>query len=199
MGAPNAVDLVRLTGRQLLAWVEAPDAAQQSLTAKYLVDSGDAAAEGVRHVKDGAVRIGERRRLAQPPGADGIFLPGRLRTIEQLNGAARPHRELAQQAAIDPAHGSLTPTDDRKGCQEVHHDAVVVPGVEGDVVAASLRDRAHDVERLIPTERSDLDRPDVGNLRELAPEGKAQNSSADRRLQVKAEERDHLGHLAAVQ
>ena len=59
-------------------------------------------------------------------------------------------------------------------------------------------DGADDVERLVAVERRDLDRDDVGDLREAPPERVRQPPPADRRLQVEADERDHAPRRAAM-
>ena len=117
--------------------------------------------------------------------------------VEQLDGAARPHRPLAEQPAHD-ARRALAVAERREGREQVEHDLVVVAGVERDVRAARIRDGAQHVERLIAIERRDLDRDHLRNLGEAAPELVAEHAPADRRLQVESEQRKHLADGAAV-
>src|SRR5690606_10344881 len=78
-------------------------------------------------------------------------------------------------------------------------DMVVVAGVEGDLVRAARRgQRSHDVERLIPIERGDLDRYDRFQLEEAAPKGVIEPPTAHRRLQVKPDDRDLFRDQAAM-
>ena len=77
--AADAVDLLALPRAQPLVRIEAPDAFEQALAAQHLVAAGDAAAEVVGDVEEGAVAVGdaavEREQLAStaPPrlGAGG--------------------------------------------------------------------------------------------------------------------------------
>lgn len=55
VGRKDAVDLLALVGLEALARVEAPRAGQEALPPEDLVDSGDAAGEGVGRVEDGGV------------------------------------------------------------------------------------------------------------------------------------------------
>ena len=72
---------------------------------------------------------------------------------------------------------------------------VVIPGIESDLLApVGLHHRAHNVKRPVAVERSDLDRRGVLDRSELAPELIGQYPPPDRRLQVKAHQRNHLGN-----
>ena len=66
------------------------------------------------------------------------------------------------------------------------------------IAAARVGHRAHHVQRLVAIERRDLDRDDVLDLGQPPPEREPQHPSADRRLEVEPDDRDHLGHPAAV-
>jgi hypothetical protein len=61
----------------------------------------------------------------------------------------------------------------RNGVRKSSHDAVVVAGVERDVIASGLDHRADDIERLVAVERRDLDGDDVVDFGEAAPETSA--------------------------
>ena len=68
---------------------------------------------------------------------------------------------------VDP--NSLIP--ERKRRQQVVQDIVVISGIERDFLsAAGFSQSAHDVDRLIPIEGSDLDCDHIVDLGELAPE-----------------------------
>ena len=94
---------------------------------------------------------------------------------------------------------AIRPCDrNRYGVSRSSHDVVVVAGVERDVVAAGLGDGADHVERLVAVERRHLDGDHVLDLGEPPPERVRQHAPADGRLQVEADQRDDLGHRAAV-
>ena len=68
---------------------------------------------------------------------------------------------------------------------------IVVAGIERDPLrSAGLDDSTHHVKGSIPVERRDLDRHDVVDRRETAPEGERQDETANRRLQIEADKRD---------
>src|SRR5918912_382226 len=75
----------------------------------------------------------------------------------------------------------------REGRHEVDDDAVVVAGVEREVVAPGVGHGAHDVVRPIAAERGDLDRPHARQLGERPPERVVEDASADGGLEVEAE------------
>ena len=74
---------------------------------------------------------------------------------------SRPHRPVPEQAADDAALDRAGWRLQAERRHEIADDGVVVAGVERDVVAAGVDDRADDVERLIAVERRDLDRHDA--------------------------------------
>src|SRR4051812_27416940 len=116
----------------------------------------------------------------------------RLRAAEEIDGCLRPHRPLPEQATVEPTHDGLATHDDGEWGDQVGDDAIVVAGVKGDVRSSALDHGAHDVDGRVSIERRDLDRPDAGNLGEGPPERVAERSSSHRRLQVEAEEWNHV-------
>ena len=84
------------------------------------------------------------------------------------------------------------------GCDEVHHDIVIVSGIEGDVLPSRLGHRAQHIQGVVAVEGRELDGDHLGKLHEAAPEPIGQLPAADGRLQVEAEHRGDPGHLAAV-
>src|SRR5437867_9883802 len=110
----------------------------------------------------------------------------------------RPHGPLSEQAAVHPTHAFLATLLHGERRREIPDDIVVVPGVQRDVVAAGLTDRAHDVESLVAIEGRDFDRPQIRNLRELAPKRIIEYAPANGGLEIKTEERDDIRYGATV-
>ena len=111
-------------------------------------------AKRVGRVEDGGVRVGERGAVAQQRRVHGAG-----RRVRRARGRAartarvRPHRPLAEQPADDATRCAVA-ADRREGRQQVGDDAVVVAGVEREVVAPRVGHGAHDVERPIAVERA---------------------------------------------
>ena len=94
---------------------------------------------------------------------------------------------------------SVPPRRTSERRHQVEHDVVVVSGVERDAVSAPAADHAaDDVERAVAVERRDLDRHDLFDLGETAPEIRRQWNAADGGLQVEADERHDAGNGAAM-
>src|SRR5215510_3271402 len=94
---------------------------------------------------------------------------------------------------------AAAPVADPKLCQQIGYYIVVIAGVKRDfVMSAAVSQRARHVQCSVTIERRDLHRSDVFDLEELAPEAVIQRPPADRRLQVKTEEGNDLGHAAAM-
>src|SRR5262245_41983827 len=88
---------------------------------------------------------------------------------------------------------------DPKLGQQIGHYIVVIAGVKRDfVTSAAVGQRARHIQCPVTIERRDLHRRDVFDLEELAPEAVIQRSPAYRRLQVKTEKWNDLGHAAAM-
>jgi hypothetical protein len=198
MGGEDAVDLFHLPWRQVLVGIEAPAPLQQALAPQHLVQSRDAAGKAVAHVEEGGVGVREgRARRQQVERACAARAAARADRVEGPHRLARPHRPLAEQ----PAREAERRTARRGGWEvgeQVGHDAVVVAGVERDIVPPAGGQRSRHLERPVAVEGCDLDGDDRGNLQELAPERMIKDAPAHRRLEVEAEERDRVRHLAAV-
>ena len=197
MLAADAVDLLALARAQALVRIEAPDAFEQALAAQHLVAAGDAAAEVVGDVEEGAVAVGdaavEREQLALDRAARLGARQRGLAALEQLDRALRPDRPVAEQAAAKAHRHRRAVAHRRERRDQVEDDVVVVAGVERDALLGARRDHAaDDVERAVAVERRDLDRDDVVDRGEAGPERGAEVEPADRRLQVEADQR----HLA---
>ena len=91
--AIHAIDLVRLTSRQVLVRIETPPPLEQSLSSQHFVEPGDAAGEVVRGIEKRRVGVSnlrakrqQFRRASLAAGADGV---------ELFDGAARPDGPVA--------------------------------------------------------------------------------------------------------
>lgn len=124
----DTVDLGKLPRARALVFIQAPETFEKPLSAQDLMQTGDAAPEAVRRVKEGGVAIRdldpqahELRRGVRPAAA-----------FQQFHGRPRPDRPVAEQASDDaPFH-----TAEPKGRQKIGDDAVVVARVERDVITA---------------------------------------------------------------
>src|SRR5215471_4720752 len=169
----HAVELRALARREFLLGVKTPPSFEQALTPQYLVNARNAPLKIVRWIEDGAIRIrdllSQRQQFSR--NGTGVFLgKGEMR-----NGSLGPYRPMPQQAAND---------SERFGAEvelreQVVQDVVIVPCVERDFTrAAGLRQGANDIKRLIAVKGCDLDRDDVFNFYELAPEFVGQQTSS---------------------
>src|SRR5262245_66215970 len=80
------------------------------------------------------------------------------------------------------------------GREEVKNDVVIVPGVERDVgFAAGFGHGADNIESLITVEGRNLDGSDVFDLNEATPKIERKDTTADRGLEVEAEDRKDFG------
>src|SRR5205814_2425761 len=84
------------------------------------------------------------------------------------------------------------------GCEEVQHNVVIVARVERDVAPARLSHSPYHVDGLVTIERGYFNRDHIFNLCKTAPERKRQWPASDRRLKIKADERNDLSHSAAM-
>ncbi len=57
IGAVDSINLFELTWAECFMLVEAPDALQQTLAAEDLMQSGDAATEAVRGIKESGIAV----------------------------------------------------------------------------------------------------------------------------------------------
>ena len=97
-----------------------------------------------------------------------------------------------------PADDSPLSAAQSKRREQVHHDVVVIAGVERDVVTPRVDHGADNIDRLIAIERRDLDRGNIFDLGKLPPERVGQNSPAHRRLKIETDQRNHPRNLAAM-
>ena len=162
------------------------------------MNAGNASRERIRGIEYRGVRVGELGAFAQQRGIHGSRRARRFASRQQVHGRSRPHGPLPEQAAVEGAHFSLAAHHDRERSGQIVHDAVVVAGIQRDVIAPRFRDPANRVNRAIAIERRDLHCPHILDLRELAPELIAEHASADRGLEIEAEQWNHLGHRAAM-
>src|ERR1035437_933252 len=90
----DAIDLLQLSGREVLRGVEAPAPRQQALPPQNLVEPCDRACESVAHVQQRAIGVGQRGRAGQDPRrALAAGIAARVDGLQQLDGAARPRSE----------------------------------------------------------------------------------------------------------
>src|SRR4051812_45929083 len=100
----------------------------------------------------------------------------------ELYCTPRPHGPLAQQSAADAQRAPSAKPERR---DQVADNVVVIAGVQRDLTGATrLGDGTHDVHGTVPVEGRDLDRDDVLDLREPAPEIAVQRAAAHRRLEI---------------
>ncbi len=119
--------------------------------------------------------------------------------FELLHGASRPHAPVPEQATPDAHVDLLVAALDGERREQIEHDVIVVAGVQRDALfGAGGHDAAHHIERAVAVEGCHLDRDDVVDQREAAPELHRQRNAADRRLQVKADQRNLLGDGGAM-
>jgi hypothetical protein len=104
---------------------------------------------------------------------------------------------VAQKASYNAAflRDSVDPEDVRR--EKIQRDVVIVPGVERDV-SPRFSHGADDIQCLVAIEWRNLDRNNIFNLSEFAPESVGKYASTHSRLQVKTYERDDFRHLSAV-
>jgi hypothetical protein len=153
----------------------------------------------VGDVEERGVAVGDARIQRQQCGLGDAGIDRAVDTLEQLDGAARPHAPVPEQAAADAHRDALAAARHHEGLQQVEHDVVVVAGVERDaLLGAGGDDTTHHVERAVAVEGRHLHRHHVVDGREALPEGHRQRDAAHRRLQVEADQRHHCGHRRAV-
>src|SRR5437016_5733447 len=70
MLAVHAVDLLALSGRELLVGVKAPRPFEQPLPAQHFMAAGNAAGEIMGDVEEGAVAVGDARIECEQIGVD---------------------------------------------------------------------------------------------------------------------------------
>ena len=140
-----------------------------------------------------------RASSASRSAGTAVLAARRLAHLELLDRARGPHRPVAEQAALEiGARGdALVAQIERQ--RQVEQDMIVIAGIERDAIErAGGGDAAQHVERAVAVERRDLDGDDVVDHRKAAPEIRAEDDAADRRLQIKADQRNFARHRLAM-
>ena len=151
---------------------------------------GDAAGERVAGVEERGVRVGE----LVPQGEEAVHAPlvasARRDRISSRRATAslRPDRPLAEEAAR--RSDTRAPAAEVEIGQEVGHDRVVVPGVEGDLArATALGQGPRHVEGRVAVEGRHLDR----DHRRRSPGSRARRRSRGRGRRPRAAGRSRRG------
>src|SRR5215467_4394200 len=119
----------------------------------------------MRRIKDSGVHVCDLLGRSHQLSRKRCLLP--LDAIQKRYSAARPNRPVSKQAADDPR--SFAPKIEFG--QKVYNNVVVIPGIERDLATSTaLCNGAHHIQCLISIEWRNLDRDNLGNLSELAPE-----------------------------
>ena len=100
----DAVDLLGLAGAECFVGVQTPDAFEQPLTTKDLVNAGDAAGEIVGDIEERGVGVGRRDGQTKQIRRDAFCLSrGVMAGAEKLDRATSPDGPMAQQPSDDPS------------------------------------------------------------------------------------------------
>ena len=116
---------------------------------------------------------------------------------EQFSCAASPDGPMAEEAPNDAALDLFAVDVKNVRSEQVHHDVVVVAGVERNV-AAGFGDGADDVKSLVAIEGSDFDGGDIFDFGKLAPEIEREDAAADGGLEIEADDGENLCDGAAM-
>jgi hypothetical protein len=117
---------------------------------------------------------------------------------EQLYCLSRPNRPLAQETTNKaPLNLSVSSLESERS-KEIQNDVIIISGIKSDILAPRFRHGAKDVERLIAIKRRDLDRHDIVNFNELAPERIGEYPPARGRLQIEADDWNDRRHAPAM-
>src|SRR5215472_18626408 len=190
---PDTMDLLALSGRKLVARIQAPAPCEQSLLPQNFVNAGYRAAILVLRIKDGCIHISDLLCRYQEVVGDGTGLG--FDRIEQRDRRPGAHGPVSKQTADDPR----APAAEFESCQQVADDVVIVPGIEGDVVGASTVDhRAHYLLSLIAIEGRNFDGNNLVNFCEPTPKVITQDAAAHGRLQIKSDDGYHGRNRARV-
>jgi len=104
---------------------------------------------------------------------------------------------MAEEATDNAAFDLLAVHGKSVRREEVHHDVVVIAGVERNV-AAGFGDGADDIQSLVAIERSDFDGGDIFDFGEFAPEIVREDAATDGWLKIKADDGKNLCDGAAM-
>ena len=106
---------------------------------------------------------------------------------------------MAEQAAAEIGAGGHALVAQIERQRKVEQDVVVIAGIERDAVErARGGDAAQHVERAVAVERRDLDGDDVVDGGKAPPEIGTEDHAADRRLQIKSDQRYFARHRLAM-
>jgi len=102
VGAANAIELITLSGAELLVWIETPDSFEQALSAQDFMNASDAAGESIRDIENRGVCVSDFDGEPEHFNWNGR---GTLRKTAafcvQFDCLSGPDCPLAQQAAND--------------------------------------------------------------------------------------------------
>src|SRR5262249_61025986 len=115
---------------------------------------------------------------------------------KQFECAFRLHCTIAQETKHNAAL-LLCCAIKRKRGKQIQNDVVGVAGVKRDI-ASGFGDRANNIQGLIPIERGNFYRQDVFDPGESPPKGIGEQSSANRGLKIKADQREHACNISAM-
>src|SRR6185312_8699626 len=106
---------------------------------------------------------------------------------------------MAEQATLEIGAGSNAAITQVERQCEVEQDVVVVAGVKRyPIERACGRDAAQHIERAVAIERRDLDGDDIIDQRKAPPELGTEDDPANRRLQIKPDQRNLARHRLAM-
>src|SRR5205814_1008279 len=122
--------------------------------------------KAVARIEHGGISIGNLDVTTQELGRD--FTPsGQVMTfVQQLYGLTSPDGPVSEEATHESSLDLNTVSLEPKRSQEIHQDIIVVAGVESYVIAPTLDDGPHHVQRLIAVEGSNLDGPHAIDFQE---------------------------------
>jgi len=168
----DAIDFLGLARREDFFAFQRPDALQQPLAPQDFVHAGNTAGEGMGRVEKGGIGVGNLGGEREDFGGDGLFSGlDSVQLLQELDGRVGPAPPLAQQSSLDMESAGGTGGAETKWRDEIVHDAVIIPGVEGDGIhPAAAGQRAHDIIGPISIEGRDLDSDHRFDFHQFLPE-----------------------------
>lgn len=196
VGGKYAINFLHLARAQAFGRVNAPDAFEQLLSAQDFVYACNASVEVVRDIEDGCVGVCELGvEGEQFAGYRQVVIVDLLNSRKDFDGTAGPDSPLAKQTT-DHSQPDAIEVVDR---QKVVDDVVVVARIDCDFTcAAAFRYSSHYVDGLVAVEGGDLDCYYVLDPGKLAPEGVAENATADGRLEIETDYGQDAGNSPGV-
>src|SRR5438105_15563120 len=83
--------------------------------------------------------------------------------------------------------------------EQIETDRIIITCVQSNLPRApGFGHRPDNIQRLITIKRRNLDGDDVNYLDKMSPEGQGKDATADRGLQIKADQRDFVGNGSAM-